>query len=328
MLRYGGYDVREERLKITFIMPVFNSGEYMVQAVDSIRANSCAHVDIEILLIDDCSTDPQTARLLSELATASDVRILHQARNGGPARARNAGILAATGEWIAFLDSDDLLASGSLLLRYNAIILHPKIRWMAGDMLEMRKLNELTHSKSFKVDSSNATMIGPGLFELKRPAKELITWATLPVLGSMMVHRDLIKEIGLFDDRMIYGEDIYFSLIASTQADLYWIERPCLYLRRHHESMMKDVLRLAHESPKYTRRLVAEPRLQVIRRQLRWQHAASLRQSSKVFLAHGFRFLALKLALISMLWTPNDVNSFRSLWRACFARRVADRKRL
>jgi glycosyltransferase involved in cell wall biosynthesis len=307
-------------MKVSIIIPVFNAGVFLTEALNSIFENACHDVEFEILAIDDCSTDPHTLYLLSQLECRSNVRVLRHEKNGGPAKARNTGIRAATGDWIAFLDADDLLAPGAMELRRYAIAKHPQIQWLAGDMLEMRRPGELTHFKSFAVGANDGNQVLPGIFEIKRPTQKLVTWNMLPVMGSMMLRRDLVKKIGLFDETLIYGEDIHFCLIASCYADLYWVEKPCLYLRRYHASMTKDLLRLARESPRYTRRLLREPRLRAVHKQLRWQHAASLRQLSKVSLIHNYRFRAFQAAILAILWTPNDMKSFQSLFRACFAK--------
>lgn len=308
------------RMKVSFIIPVFNAGPFLTDALNSIFENACDGIELEIVAVDDCSTDPYTLTLLSELEKGTRVRVLRHKKNGGPARARNTGIRAASGEWIAFLDADDMLAPGTMEIRSHAISKHPQIQWLAGDMLEMRRFGELTHYKSFAVSTNDGDQIVPGIYELKRPIKKLVSWNMLPVMGSMMLRRDLVNKVGLFDETLIFGEDIHFCLVTSHYADMYWVEKPCLYLRRYHESMTKDLLRLARESPRYTRRLLSEPRLREIRKQLRWQHAASLRQLSKVSLIHNDRFRAFHAALSAILWTPNDMKSFRSLFNACFTK--------
>lgn len=112
-------------MKVSFIVPVSNSGIFLTEALNSISDNACNNIEVEILVIDDCSTDPYTIQLLPQIDGQSGVRVLRHERNGGPAKARNTGIRAATGDWIAFLDFDDLLALGTMELRYLAITTHP-----------------------------------------------------------------------------------------------------------------------------------------------------------------------------------------------------------
>lgn len=87
-------------------MPAYNCEQFVSLAVESILCGEYPRV--EILVIDDASTDG-TANVLSGLATRHrQVKVLQNARKKGPSGARNTGLEAATGEYIAFLDADDL----------------------------------------------------------------------------------------------------------------------------------------------------------------------------------------------------------------------------
>lgn len=95
-----------ESKKISIIVPVYNSIDCLEKCVRSLAAQT--YTNLEILLIDDGSTDG-TAALAEELAK-TDARILvHHKENGGASSARNVGIALATGEYLAFADSDDYL---------------------------------------------------------------------------------------------------------------------------------------------------------------------------------------------------------------------------
>jgi len=98
--------------RVSILIPVHNSKETILRALDS--AQSQTLTDIQIVVIDDASTDG-TASLVAERA-ATDPRILlcQSETNGGPAAARNLGIAFATGEWIAPLDADDTIAPNRL----------------------------------------------------------------------------------------------------------------------------------------------------------------------------------------------------------------------
>lgn len=90
--------------KLSIIMPVYNVRQYLDEAIDSVLDQDFA--DFELLLIDDGSTDGSGD--LAEERAKSDprIRVIHQ-ENGGLANARNTGVSEASGEYIAFLDSDD-----------------------------------------------------------------------------------------------------------------------------------------------------------------------------------------------------------------------------
>ena len=87
---------------VSVIIPTFNRAALVREAVASVKAQT--YRDYEILVVDDASTDDTR----EALAAGREVRVLRQADRRGVAAARNRGIAAARGEWLAFLDSDDL----------------------------------------------------------------------------------------------------------------------------------------------------------------------------------------------------------------------------
>lgn len=91
---------------VSIVMPCYNDGRYIREAVDSCFAQTFK--DLELLIVDDGSTDRETIAVLRELADLPDVTLLHTAHEG-PAGARNAAIRAAQGRYILPLDADDMI---------------------------------------------------------------------------------------------------------------------------------------------------------------------------------------------------------------------------
>lgn len=98
-------------MKISIIIPVYNTGEYLPLCLESILSQS--FTDFEVLLVDDGSRDDSGAVCDSFAAKDNRIRVLHK-ENGGVSSARNLGLEQAKGEWICFVDSDDRLMSGGL----------------------------------------------------------------------------------------------------------------------------------------------------------------------------------------------------------------------
>ena len=92
---------------ISIIIPCYNEGEALILAVESILNQSV--LPLEIIIIDDCSTNPFTFEILEKLQNNELVQVIYSKQNVGPGIARNSGIEEAKGEWILLLDSDDLL---------------------------------------------------------------------------------------------------------------------------------------------------------------------------------------------------------------------------
>lgn len=103
---------------ITVVIPVYNSERYLRQCVESVLAQTFS--DWEIILVEDCSTD-NSALICSEFASLDRrIRVLCHSENRGLSVSRNDGIAESHGEWIFFLDSDDLLHPEALKLMLSA----------------------------------------------------------------------------------------------------------------------------------------------------------------------------------------------------------------
>ena len=92
---------------VSVVIPCFNHGRYLTGCVDHVRAQTWP--EVEIVVVDDASTEPDTRAVLADLERAGDVRVIHQPVNGGPSRARNAGIDASRGRYVLPVDADNLL---------------------------------------------------------------------------------------------------------------------------------------------------------------------------------------------------------------------------
>lgn len=108
---------------VTTIIPVFNRSLQVVEAVQSVLTQD--YRPIEVVIVDDGSTD-DTVQVLERLASAHrELRLLRQA-NGGPGRAREAGRQQAHGEFLQYLDSDDLLLPGKFSAQVAGLRLRPE----------------------------------------------------------------------------------------------------------------------------------------------------------------------------------------------------------
>lgn len=106
-------------MKITVLMPAYNAQAYLQEAIDSVLGQDLSGVadgtvELELICVDDASTD-NTAQILDKAAQNDNrVRVVHRPINGGEGPARASGMQVATGDWLLCLDADDLFIPGSL----------------------------------------------------------------------------------------------------------------------------------------------------------------------------------------------------------------------
>ncbi|HXM96381.1 MAG TPA: glycosyltransferase [Candidatus Dormibacteraeota bacterium] len=118
-----------ESCKMSVIMPCFNHGEFLPEAVGSV--NNIKRNDIELIVVDDGSTDDRTRKEMDALCTQG-TKVIRQ-ENKGLAAARNVGILASQGEYLFPLDADDRLRSGWIDRGIEILDSNPRIGVVYGD---------------------------------------------------------------------------------------------------------------------------------------------------------------------------------------------------
>ena len=106
-------------MKLSFIIPFYNGGEYITECLDSLLEQDIPHSEYEVIIVDDCSPKHEDAQLLKKYATTHpSLRIIRNERNLRCGGSRNNGLLQAKGDYIWFVDQDDYIAPnclGSLL---------------------------------------------------------------------------------------------------------------------------------------------------------------------------------------------------------------------
>jgi len=199
--------------KVSVIIPIYNTERYLAQCLDSVVAQTLE--DIEIICVDDGSTDG-SATILREYAQRDErVVVVHQ-QNQGLSAARNAGLDVASGDFIQFLDSDDWAEPTLLEDAYTrcvddqaemCIVRFRYVREDTGVTLDADcslRMNLIPEKRPF----SRADVSG-GLFELSTPA----AWNKM-LSRSFVAHKGLRFSGGAFDI-----EDVPFTYMALIQAE-------------------------------------------------------------------------------------------------------------
>lgn len=179
--------------RVSVVIPTHNRAEYIQAALDSVFPQT--YTDYEIIVVDDGSTDG-TAALLKPLVDRGAIRYEQQAQHGVSA-ARNRGIALARGEYVAFLDSDDLWLPDKLAKQVALFDAQPELGFVH---CLFEKFDQKTGADLGVRDTSEYRgQIYPAI---------LMQWNTLMATPCMLMRKDVLEEVGGYDEAMRWGEDL------------------------------------------------------------------------------------------------------------------------
>ena len=112
-------------MKLSVIIPVYKVEAYLRKCVESVLGE--AGVEMEVILVDDCSPDGSGAICRHFAESDARVKYLRRNENGGLSAARNTGLEAAIGDYVTFVDSDDYVAPGTFVENMAVIETNPEI---------------------------------------------------------------------------------------------------------------------------------------------------------------------------------------------------------
>jgi glycosyltransferase involved in cell wall biosynthesis len=168
---------------VSVIIPTHSRPHLLPRAIESAQT---AGSDIEIIVVDDASTD-ETASVCQSLTGIKYIRL---ERNQGVAGARNVGILASTGKYVAFLDDDDLRLPGSLDLQVEALEANPEAGFVCGAMV-MADQDYRTTGEIFLPNQTGGDVFWE-LLELDFPV----------MLLSTLIRKECLLRVGLLNQRL------------------------------------------------------------------------------------------------------------------------------
>jgi glycosyltransferase involved in cell wall biosynthesis len=188
-----------DNIKISIIIPAFNSEKYIEKCVRS--AINQTYNNIEVIIVDDESTD-NTVNIINKFSYDKRVNLVKQ-KNGGPNTARRKGIEKSHGDYIMFLDSDDWLSNDAVEKVVGAIKKHEP------DAVKFNAITEPNRKKYYHyVGKNNGVYLSAN--EL---VKQLYCTPLFHELAFIAYRKNiLIKALNAFDERMVYGEDYYVNL--------------------------------------------------------------------------------------------------------------------
>jgi glycosyltransferase involved in cell wall biosynthesis len=206
---------------VSVVVTIYKEPEYLNQALESVTQQTFD--DYEIIVVDDCSGEEYTAQYrLPEKA-----KLICHSQNTGPAGARNTGIGAARGKFIAFMDGDDVWLEDKLSIQVKALEDNPDAglvfcHYKAVDVLLNPTGNETKPRAS-----------------LQNPLKKLCRGCIIRTPSCVLMRRDVVLECGLFDESLWGTEDWdYWLRIARKHRILALPDQLTLY-RMHSAQLHK-----------------------------------------------------------------------------------------
>ncbi len=196
--------------KVSVIMPAYNAGEYIAEAIESVKGQS--FTDWELIVVDDGSTD-NTAELASRYADGKKIKFISQP-NQGPASARNHGVRGSRGNWIALLDADDIWYPQKLEKQFSLAVGRASFVIADLHLLKGSQKTSLIYSHDNPVDQTN-------------PLQCILYRNNFIPTSVTFFSRKLFDQAGGFDEKLRGCEDLdlwvkFFEL----DADLVVIPEP------------------------------------------------------------------------------------------------------
>ncbi len=202
--------------KVSVIIPTHNRQQYVCEAITS-ALNQTVPIH-EIIVVDDGSTDNTESILLARFDDR--IRYIKQA-NQGPAEARNSGIRESTGDWLAFLDSDDLWEPNKLETQIRFLEKYPNEKIGIVDSFSICK------------DAAENILHKGTCVKRGDSFKELLCMNTINGTPSVLMRKACVADVGYMDTNLGGAEDHEYWLRVASKYEIHTVERFLTIIRKH-----------------------------------------------------------------------------------------------
>lgn len=204
---------------VSVIIPCFNSQLTIIETLDSVYNQT--YKNVEIIIVDDGSTDGTVAVLQDYLKNGLEAKILKQ-ENRGQSNARNNGLKVANGEFVFFIDSDDLIVNTFIEQCISIYEANPSLTLVYCNMEKFDRETGILKLEKFDIYS-------------------FLVQNCIPVFA--MVRTSQIRKIGGFDEKLDFGEDweCWMHMMRIFNTEIFRIEEPLYkYRKRFNSDSMMD----------------------------------------------------------------------------------------
>jgi glycosyltransferase involved in cell wall biosynthesis len=208
--------------KVSVIIPMYNVAPYVAETLASVMAQTLQ--DFEILAVNDGSTDDTVA--VAQRLKDQRLKILNKP-NGGAASARNYALKAATGDYVAFLDGDDLWLPEKLALQVGYLDQHPGVMMLYGEALMFYEQN-------------GERLIKDKIGFTADPTFRLLLYGDFIPNSTTMFRRACLAQVGLLNEALPVAEDYEFWMRFTWQFQFAALPQPLALYRLRAGSLLGD----------------------------------------------------------------------------------------
>ena len=206
---------------VSVVIPAYNSEKYIAEAIRSVLEQT--YRNIEVIVVDDGSTDETFDAATGQIAGDARFHIVRLPRNMGAADARNEGVRLAKGEFVAFLDADDIWFSQKIATQVGVMLGTPECGLSHTDSSIID-----AKGKIVKLRSNPNRQTGNGrVFE-----QFFMSDVSVALTSTVMVRRDCFQTTGLFDGRFNVSQDHALFLRFAWHYPVLFINEPLTGYRR------------------------------------------------------------------------------------------------
>ena len=216
--------------EIDIILPVYNNAQYLRECINS--AINQSYQNTHVTIVDDKSTDTTVYDILAEFKNNPRVNIYYHDINMGISATTNDALVYSSGEYVAFLDCDDVLLPDSIEKVASFLINNPTVDFVYTDRININSAGNVIEHISFKnrtTDAKNELLLGMYTSHLK------------------VIKRDCFLKVGLFSSRYDSAQDYDIALRMSEHVQFGYINE-FLYKHRVHERQTTIVAQIQQES--------------------------------------------------------------------------------
>lgn len=214
---------------VTVIIPTYNRAATIRRAIDSVLGQS--YKELELIIVDDCSSD-NTVQIVHSYCDKR-INLICLPQNGGANAARNMGISAAKGEYIAFQDSDDEWLKDKLAVQMDYInITGKKVCYCQHTLITETKrisIPEQTNQKE--------------IYEEK--ISDVLRKRNVISTQTLVIHKEVVEKIGMFDETMKRLQDYEFVIRICQKYNIAYINQSLVNVYRMKECISNDNIALA-----------------------------------------------------------------------------------